>query len=86
MAPIPKSWSDVAASACTKANTSGMIRGRSGAPNKWKIVYTYEDLSRLTGLKDSTLKKMKSLGEFDPCDLESVVEFVIECRRKARDR
>jgi len=43
-----------------------------------KFYYTYEDLSRITGLKVETLYLYRAWGYFDIEDLESMILFIAE--------
>lgn len=50
-------------------------RGKRG-PQKYS--YTYQDISRLTGLSISYLKKLNSKSEFNINDLESILDLILK--------
>ncbi|WP_372716436.1 hypothetical protein [Novipirellula sp.] len=37
--------------------------------------YTYEDIADLLGIELSTVRKSASRGDFDPCDLKSIMLY-----------
>ena len=43
-------------------------------------VFSLKDIANATGLSYSTIKRKKSIGEFDPTNLVSVCEFVVAQR------
>jgi hypothetical protein len=45
---------------------------------KVKFTYTYDDISRATGISYVALRKMVSRGVFNPRDLVSVAYFFLE--------
>lgn len=59
------------------------MRGRPfGSRQRFRI--TYKSISDVTGLSVNTLIKYVSQGKFDPNDLDSLVAFVVEYKKKRK--
>ena len=53
-----------------------MSRGFGKGKSFKKFSYTYESLSKLSGLSVAALRKRVQRGDFDPNNLISVLEFI----------
>ena len=58
------------------------FKGRRGPRGMKKFAFTYQDISDLTGISLGNLRIMAHRGQFDPSNLQSLVDFVVKRQKK----